>query len=214
MSWTRPRRVAAAVGLGVVLTGGLVAVAGGGGGDRSPSRSAKPMSSARAAAGTPERFTYLADQRSNRCNLQARELLRRGGDGRLQGSCCSRMDKHAYAEQVRALRRYARIREIPRDPYDIPVTLAQRLLRYQAGIRLSRPERAIYTRGMQMSRNKGPCCCRCWRWTAFEGLSKYLIVRRDWQPSRLARLIEALDGCGGGRQHAALDAGGQRSPPT
>jgi hypothetical protein len=58
------------------------------------------------------------------------------------------MDEHAYAEQVRALRRYSHIRQIPRDPYDVPVALARRLLRYQAGIRLSGRERSVYRRGM------------------------------------------------------------------
>ncbi|MGH2848724.1 MAG: hypothetical protein ACRDL0_22440 [Thermoleophilaceae bacterium] len=122
------------------------------------------------------------------------------------------MDEHAYVEQVRALRRYARIRQFPRDPYDIRVALAQRLLRHQATIRLSARERSVYKRGMEMSREKGPCCCRCWRWSAFAGLSMHLIATRGWQPRRLARLIEALDGCGGGHRHGAGKAG--RAPPS
>ena len=213
MSWTRGRRVAAGLALGALLAGGVIAIAAGGR-DESSAGTAKASASVPAAAGTPARFVYLARQRSNRCNLQARELLRRRGDGRLQGSCCSPMEEHAYAEQVRTLRQYMRIRQIPPDPYDVRVSLAQRLLRYQTDIRLSPSERALYTRAMEMSDEKGPCCCRCWRWTAFEGLSKYLIARRDWQPPRLARLIEALDGCGGARQRAAVEAGGQRPPPA
>jgi hypothetical protein len=122
------------------------------------------------------------------------------------------MDEHAYVEQVRALRRYSHISQIPRDPYDIPVALVKRLLEYQGGIRLSQRERSIYTRGMETSRERGPCCCRCWRWTAFEGLSKYLIARREWRPRRLGRLIEALDGCGGAHSHAPGHA--TRAPPS
>jgi hypothetical protein len=203
----RRRRVAAALAVSGLLAGGLAAAIAGGG-DRARPEVGNAESSALAAPGTPARFAYLARERSNRCNLQARELLGRPGRGRLQGSCCSPMDEHAYAEQVRALRRYSHIRQIPRDPYDVPVALARRLLRYQAGIRLSAHERLIYRRGVEMSREKGPCCCRCWRWTAFEGLSKYLIARREWQPRRLGRLIEALDGCGGAHGHAG------RAPPS
>lgn len=199
--WDRRRQLAAVLAAVALLAGGLAAAIAGGGDQARPS-AANPNRSAPATPGTTARFAYLARQRSNRCNLQARELLESRGHGRLQGSCCSPMDEHAYAEQVRALRRYAHIRQIPRDSYDVPVALAQRLLRYQAGIRLSVGERATYRRGMEMSREKGPCCCRCWRWTAFDGLTKYLIAKRGWQPRRLARLIEALDGCGGARSHA------------
>jgi hypothetical protein len=213
MSSTRARRVAATLALGTVLAGGVVAVAGQGG-EESPSRVVDAANAAQPAPGTPARFAYLARQRSNRCDLQAQELMGRRGLGRLQGSCCSPMDEHTYADQVRALRRYAQIGTIPRDPYDIPVALAQRLLRYQADIRLSTAERSIYTRAMEMSREKGPCCCRCWRWTAFEGLSKHLIATQGWEPRRLARLIEALDGCGGARQHAAAQPGRPHPPPT
>lgn len=208
----RWRRAAAGLALSGALAGGVTALTAGGEGGSAP----PPVGThdtAAAAPGTPARFAVLARQRSNRCNLQAGELLRAPGGGHLQGSCCSSMDEHAYGEQVRALRRFAQISQIPRDPYDIPVALAQRLLRYQAVIHLSTQERAIYRRGMEMSREKGPCCCRCWRWTAFEGLSKYLIVKHGWQPRRLARLIEALDGCGGGgHRHGAGHAG--RAPPS
>jgi hypothetical protein len=209
-SITAPR-VAAGLGVSAVLVGGLVAFSVGGG-ERSSQRAVGADTSAEAAPGTPARFGYLARQHSNRCALQAEELLRRHGSEHLQGSCCSPMDEHAYVEQVRALRRHRQIGEIPRDPYDIPVALAKRLLLYQAAIRLSPRERSLYRRGMEMSREKGPCCCRCWRWTAFEGLSKYLIARHGWQPRRLARLIEALDGCGGGHRHGAGHAG--RAPPS
>ena len=213
MSWTIGRRVAAGLALTALLVGGVVAIAAGGR-DQSSPRMPKVTSSARTTAGTPERFAYLARQHSNRCDLQARELMRRGGDGRLQGSCCSPMDEHAYVEQARALRRYAGIGQIPPDPYDVKVALAQRLLRYQADIHLSRPDRSIYTRAMEMSDEKGPCCCRCWRWTAVEGLSKYLIAKRGWEPPRLARLVDAVEGCGGADEHAAAGPGHQRPPPA
>ncbi len=50
---------------------------------------------------------------------------------------------------------------------------------------------------MRQAPEKGPCCCHCWRWTAFQGLSSYLIAYRHWQAPPLAALIGNLDGCGG-----------------
>ena len=50
---------------------------------------------------------------------------------------------------------------------------------------------------MRQAPEKGPCCCHCWRWTAFQDLSSYLIAYRHWQAPPLAALIGNLDGCGG-----------------
>lgn len=74
-----------------------------------------------------------------------------------------------YVEQVTGLRRYARVPEVPADPYDVPVALAKRLLAYQRAITLTPPQRAVYDRAVRLSQEGGPCCCRCWRWHAFEG---------------------------------------------
>jgi hypothetical protein len=43
---------------------------------------------------------------------------------------------------------------------------------------------------MAMSNEKGPYCCHCWRWTALEGMSKYLIARRHWTASAVALVID------------------------
>jgi hypothetical protein len=116
---------------------------------------------------------------------------------RLQGSCCSPMNLTRYERQVAALRRYAAIPQIPSDPYDIPAGLAQRLVRYQRSIQLTSAQRGVYQAAMQQTSEHGPCCCHCWRWTAFGGLSEYLITQRHWPAGRLAALIGDLDGCGG-----------------
>jgi hypothetical protein len=148
-------------------------------------------------AGTPAAFGYLTAQRSNRCGLRPAELESSQSAQRLQGSCCFPMDMSTYAWQVKALRRDATISEIPRDPYDVPVALARRLLSYDKSIRLSPRQQATYDRAMSMSREKGPCCCHCWRWTAFRGMSKYLIARQSWSAPQVALLIDDVQGCGG-----------------
>src|SRR5260221_14131046 len=78
--------------------------------------------------GTPARFTYLAGQHSNRCDLDWRAIGSIANDRRLQGSCRQAMDGAHYRRQVAALRRYGSEPLLPREPYDISVTLAKGLL--------------------------------------------------------------------------------------
>ncbi len=158
---------------------------------------ARMTGAATPAAGTPARFTLLARQQSNRCSLQPGELMSYRPGQRLQGSCCSPMNQARYQHQVASLRRYAGIAQIPADPYDIPAGLAQRLIGYQQTIRLTSAQRGIYQAAMRLTPEHGPCCCQCWRWTAFQGLSDYLIAQRHWQARQLAALVGDLDGCGG-----------------
>ena len=98
------------------------------------------------------------------------------------------MDMSTYEWQVKALRRYATIPQIPRDPYDVPVAFARRLLHYDKSIHLSASQQATYDRAMGMSREKGPCCCHCWRWTAFQGHEQVPHRPRELErsPSRAA----------------------------
>jgi hypothetical protein len=196
----RTKVVAALFALCVVVAGAVIVFVG----DDGDRRAARPdaghrlgAAEARAPAGSHARFTYLAAQRSNQCGLQASAIGRYAKNGRLQGSCCSPMDEHAYRSQVRELRSYRHVRAVPRDPYDIPLALVRRLLRYDETISLNAPQRSIYRRAMNMSEQKGPCCCPCWRWNAFRGLTRHLLVRRRWPPARLAELVDALEGCGG-----------------
>lgn len=170
----------------------VIAIIGGGSGS-----SAQSEPSHVATPGSPSRFAYLAAQNTNRCDLSAGELRHMDGDRRLQGACCDPMDPTSYRKQVNELKRYAVIAQIPRDPYDVPVTLAQRLLRYRSAISLNRAESNTYERAMHISDLGGPCCCHCWRWQAFSGLARYLITKRDWQAPKLASLIDSLEGCGG-----------------
>jgi len=143
------------------------------------------------------RFDFLRRQHSNRCGMPASALNAMAPGARLQGSCCFPMDFRSYLNQVRDLKRYAAVALIPKDPYDITAGLAQQLLRYDSHVALSRGQQRQYERAMSMSAEKGPCCCQCWRWNAFRGLSKFLIAHDRWQPRQLAALIGMLDGCGG-----------------
>lgn len=150
-----------------------------------------------AAPGTAARFAVLSKASSNQCGLRASALSAIARHGRLQGSCCSRMDLHRYRAQVIGLRRYADVAEVPRDPYDIDVALARRLTSYNKTIKLSNEEQVIHDRAMKLEGGHGPCCCQCWRWDAFSGQAKYLIARRRYGAQQVAQLWVLEDGCGG-----------------
>ena len=107
------------------------------------------------------------------------------------------MNFQRYVRQMQGLRAYARAAEIPADPYDVPVTLARRLTSYAESITLNRSQQAAYDGAVKLSHEHGPCCCHCWRWTAFEGQAKYLIARRGYSGRRIAEIWNLEDGCGG-----------------
>lgn len=157
---------------------------------------------AAAAPGTAARFAVLRKASSNQCGLRSAALSTMARGGPLQGACCSGMDLHRYREQVAGLRRYADVPEVPRDPYDVSVVLAKRLIAYDASIEFSRAQQATYDRAMKLSEEGGPCCCQCWRWTAFGGQAKFLITRRNYGSKQVAELWGLEDGCGGaGHEH-------------
>lgn len=88
---------------------------------------------ATAGADSPRaRFAVLSRAHSNRCGMPASALDAMPAGARLQGSCCFPMDYRSYGNQVRDLKRYATVDVIPKDPYDIPVSLAKRLIAYKA----------------------------------------------------------------------------------
>ncbi|MBZ0296960.1 MAG: hypothetical protein K8L99_30645 [Anaerolineae bacterium] len=162
-----------------------------------------PVGQITLAAGSEAAFNYLALQRTNICGLQPEMVVDYADDAHLQGSCCAPMDLHRYQEQVGALRQYADIAQIPEDPYDMPATLVKELLGYQSSIQLTAQQQAVYDEAMILSEEGGPCCCRCWRWYAFEGMGKYLITQQGWEAEALAELWSLTDGCGGeGHGHA------------
>ena len=143
-----------------------------------------------------ENFAYLSNTRTNACRGPG--FIDDMDEGaRLQGSCCSPMDLHRYREQIEGLEKYAYIQEIPEDPYDIPVSQVRELLDYQKTIQLNADQQKVYDDAITLSHEGGPCCCKCWRWYAFEGLAKYLIVEHGFDSGQIAEIWDLEDGCGG-----------------
>lgn len=121
----------------------------------------------------------------------------------LAGSCCDKMSQHRYEEQVEGLKKYSHIKEIPSNPYDIPIDLAKKLLNFDSSIELSLEQQEIYEHAADMSNEGGPCCCKCWRWDVYEGLAKYLITEHGFNAEQVAEIWNLSDGCGG-EEHADI----------
>jgi len=159
--------------------------------------SSGPAPATGAIPGTPQRFAQLASAHTNACSLQRSTVDAYPDDQRIQGSCCNAMDPTKYRYQVEQLRHYAGIPEIPSDPYDIRAGLAKRLFRLDDTIRLSGVDQRTFDRVMQMTEDKAPCCCHCWRWDAAEGLDRFLITRHHLGAAEVARITDLVNGCGG-----------------
>ena len=126
-------------------------------------------------------------------------------DSRLQGSCCSPMSIHRYIEQVEGLKKFKSISsqnidKIPNDPYDIEARLAKELITYY-DLELTSGEQMAYDYAMQNSSEKGPCCCKCWRWYVYGGLAKYLIKNYNFTGEQITDVWNLSDGCGGDSEH-------------
>lgn len=143
-------------------------------------------------------FDFLRQNGNSSCSADFLNSIPQMSDGEnLRGSCCADMSFHKYQEQIEGLEKYRDIPEIPSDPYDIPVSLAKKLLAYQKEIKLSQEEQEIYDQAMELSEEGGPCCCRCWRWFTYEGLGKFLISKKSFNSQQIAQIWDLSEGCGG-----------------
>jgi hypothetical protein len=149
------------------------------------------------AGGPNERFALLGDRHSNRCSLRADSVTMLSAAGRLQGACCAPMNLAHYKRQLRGLRDYRAVPLVPADPYDVSVRLAARLIAYDRSIQLGPPERRLYDQAVRLSKEHGPCCCQCWRWSAFAGQAKGFILEQRYSAEGIAAIWGLEDGCGG-----------------
>lgn len=148
------------------------------------------------------KFAELSKNGNSTCSGTFKDsILTMPDDARLQGSCCSPMDLHRYSEQVIGLEKYKDIPEIPSDPYDVDVSLAKKLLSYY-DLELTPEEQKAYDYAMVNSHEKGPCCCKCWRWYVYGGLGKYLIRNYKFTGEQVTEIWNLSDGCGGAGDHA------------
>ncbi|WP_119388873.1 hypothetical protein [Taklimakanibacter lacteus] len=158
---------------------------------------ALPGAASAAADEISKRFRFLAGNGNSNCSQSFLDSIASMPDtARLQGSCCGPMDLHRYREQIAGLQAHMAIAEIPPDPYDIEAGHAKRLLAAY-GIQLGPEQQKAYDQAMDLSSEKGPCCCRCWRWHVYGGLGKLLVRDRGFGGPELAHVWDLSDGCGG-----------------
>ena len=160
----------------------------------------------RSQPGTAAAFAYLSAQHSNYCSLSPEKVMDYADDSRLQGACCSAMDIAKYEWQVKGLRRYSSIQEIPQDPYDISVAQAKELLGYDSALTLTTEQQQVYDTAMGMTDDKAPCCCQCWRWYMTRGLAKFLIINHSMDAEGVASIVDLVNGCGGPMDEASTAA--------
>lgn len=147
------------------------------------------------------KFEMLSKNGNSSCSAAfANSIQSMPDSARIQGSCCSPMSMHRYQEQVLGLKKYQNIPEIPPDPYDIDAGLAKNLKEYYDA-ELTPEEQKTYAYAMEYSNEKGPCCCKCWRWYVYGGLGKLLIQKYGFTGEQLTEVWNLSDGCGGDEKH-------------
>ncbi len=144
------------------------------------------------------KFEFLSTHGNSSCSQAFIQSISSMPDGMmLQGSCCTAMNRATYARQLAGLRTYSAIPQVPPDPYDIPASLAKQLLTYDSTIKPSATEQATLDAAVAASNEHGYCCCRCWRWSVYEGLSKYLVREHGFSAMQITEVLNNSDGCGG-----------------
>ncbi|OGZ60141.1 MAG: hypothetical protein A3B96_01810 [Candidatus Spechtbacteria bacterium RIFCSPHIGHO2_02_FULL_43_15b] len=187
-----------AIAIAALLIGGMFFLG------RSPEQPEQSGSFANTALAA--KFEELSQNGNSSCSDTFKDSITTMPDSaRLQGSCCSPMSIHRYSEQVEGLQNFKtehsqNIAEIPDDPYDISAELAKRLISYY-DIELTPEEQAAYDYAMLNSSEKGPCCCRCWRWYVYGGLAKFLIQNHGFTGEQITELWNLSGGCGGDNEH-------------
>ena len=147
---------------------------------------------------SPEaKFKLLSTKGNSNCSAEFLDSIpKMPKDARLQGSCCSPMELTRYKQQIAGLVKYNAIADIPPDPYDIEAGLAQKLLG-SYDLELTAAQQKEYDYAMEHSQEKGPCCCRCWRWKVYGGLAKLLIRDHGMKGVQVTEVWDLSDGCGG-----------------
>ncbi len=144
------------------------------------------------------KFVVLSQATTNACGGGKTYVNQLSADGtRIQGSCCSAMDFHRYVEQIEGLKNYKEYEIIPKDPYDVSSEWAEEMMAYTENTFLTDEQQKTYDTAVELSHEKGPCCCKCWHWYAYEGLAKKLIIDYDFTAEQVAEVWDLSDACGG-----------------
>lgn len=115
----------------------------------------------------------------------------------LGGQCCGTLsDTKEYHEELQAMQKYKDIPDIPLNPYKTPISLAKKWIDYDNATSLSSSEQAVYDQAVSLSKEKGPCCCKCWHYYVNEGIAKKMIKQYKYTSQKIADFWDNSDICG------------------
>ena len=118
-------------------------------------------------------------------------------NARLQGSCCNPMVLNKFVSQIKGLKQYSGIPQIPKDPYDVSAASAKQMLGYYDSIYLTNAQQSTYNSAKSKTDDQGWCCCQCWAWYTHAGLAKYLISEHNFTTQQVIAVTNLEDCCGG-----------------
>jgi hypothetical protein len=115
----------------------------------------------------------------------------------LGGQCCGALTNMTeYNEQLEGLKKFSEIPDIPQNPYNIPVALAQTMTTYDSITSLTSQQQSVLDQASKLAKDGGPCCCKCWHWYFNEGIAKKLIKEHGFTAQQVAEFYDLSDTCG------------------
>ena len=148
----------------------------------------------------PARLVEL-DEKTIGCFGASQVMSMSENDPNLGGQCCGALkNEEQYLAQLEVLsdfiERHGSVDLIPKDPYDVSVSLAKQLTSLDQTVVLTREQQDVYDKAVSLSHHGGPCCCKCWKWYVMSGLGKKLIVEHGFSSEELAELWDLSSSCG------------------
>lgn len=115
----------------------------------------------------------------------------------LGGQCCGALkDLTEYNRQLEGLKQFSDISDIPQNPYIIPVVYAKKMMAYDQKTVLTSDQQTTLEQATKLSKEGGPCCCKCWHWYFNEGIAKKLIVEHNFSAQQVANFYDLSGICG------------------
>lgn len=115
----------------------------------------------------------------------------------LGDQCCGTIkDLTEYNKQLKGLKQFSNISDIPQNPYIIPVAYAKEMMRYDQETVLTSDQQSTLEQATKLSKEGGPCCCKCWHWYFNEGIAKKLIIEHNFNAQQAANFYDLSDICG------------------
>lgn len=115
----------------------------------------------------------------------------------LGGQCCGTLTTTTeYHEELKAMQKYKNIPDLPLNPYKTPIALAKKWIDYDKVTMLNSSEQEIYNEAVSLSKEKGPCCCKCWHYYVNSGIAKKMIKDYKYSAKQIADFWDNSDICG------------------